>query len=355
MYLTKIIAQLLFTVFLSSTIIMYPMKRSIASIHGVVLSQDLLDAVDAGQLSSIQSLQTGGHITDEQLIDCFFRAAQLGHIDILNYIAQKVGVSCLKADCAPYVALQSAAKDGRIETIKCILGLGITYVHDTLITAIDNGHADIVQEFINYGANVNGAHYHIKPSSVLGYALQKNNVNVLQTLLENGAKIHKKELHTIFERYDVNQAARDMISLYFPYLNDPFIYTEKTHYTILGVSKDVSASIIKQAYYALARLYHPDRGGTKINTEIFKLINNAYECLSDPSKKRLYDLNHSCCCVSFQEDVFLPACQVCRKDCFTVRVKSYPHSCCDNSMVLCDYCEKQYAQVSKAYLYCCDK
>ncbi len=360
MHLIKTIAQSLLAVLISSTIIIYPMKRSRDSMeHNVVyhdsLSQALIDAACDGQLNLIQSLETKHHIANEQFMTCFFYAAESGHIGILDYIAQKVGVSCLKADSAPYVALQSAAKYGRIEVIKFILELGIHYVNDPLITAIDNGHADIVQELIKNGANINGDHYHIKPSSTLGYAVQKNYLDVIKTLLKHGARIHKNEWEAIQTTHRIDPNVHFIISYYFPYLNEPFVSLEKTYYAILGIPKNASASVIKQAYYALAKQYHPDRGGTTVNTEIFKVINNAYECLSDPSKKRLYDLNCSCCCSSSEEHMLLPACQACRKDCFVVTLKSYPHPCCDNSTVLCDYCEKRHAQASKDYLHCCDK
>jgi molecular chaperone DnaJ len=63
-------------------------------------------------------------------------------------------------------------------------------------------------------------------------------------------------------------------------------------YDILGVSRGASDDEIKQAYRALARRFHPDvvRDGNKTDVETkFKEINQAYEILSDPSKREQYD------------------------------------------------------------------
>ncbi|MCU0428694.1 MAG: DnaJ domain-containing protein [Cytophagaceae bacterium] len=64
----------------------------------------------------------------------------------------------------------------------------------------------------------------------------------------------------------------------------------KDHYTVLGVSRYASAEEIKKAYKKLARDFHPDRHpGNSYYEEQFKLINEAYHILSDPSKKESYD------------------------------------------------------------------
>ena len=64
----------------------------------------------------------------------------------------------------------------------------------------------------------------------------------------------------------------------------------KDLYKILGVSRTASDKDIKQAYRKLARQYHPDvNPGNKSAEEKFKEINNAYEILSDPEKRKKYD------------------------------------------------------------------
>jgi len=64
----------------------------------------------------------------------------------------------------------------------------------------------------------------------------------------------------------------------------------KDYYKILGVDRNASAKTIKQAYRKLARQYHPDvNPGDKVAEERFKEINEAYEVLSDPEKRKKYD------------------------------------------------------------------
>lgn len=64
----------------------------------------------------------------------------------------------------------------------------------------------------------------------------------------------------------------------------------RNYYEILGITKNASSEEIKKAYRTLARRYHPDRNpGNKAAEEKFKDINEAYEVLSDSSKRSQYD------------------------------------------------------------------
>lgn len=66
--------------------------------------------------------------------------------------------------------------------------------------------------------------------------------------------------------------------------------SQRDYYEVLGVSRNASTDEIKQAYRRLAIQHHPDKNpGNKHAEEKFKVINEAYEVLSNPQKKTLYD------------------------------------------------------------------
>jgi DnaJ-class molecular chaperone len=66
--------------------------------------------------------------------------------------------------------------------------------------------------------------------------------------------------------------------------------TTKDHYQTLGIKRNASAKEIKSAFRSLARKYHPDtNAGDSAAEDRFKDINEAYEVLSDPAERKLYD------------------------------------------------------------------
>ncbi len=63
----------------------------------------------------------------------------------------------------------------------------------------------------------------------------------------------------------------------------------RDYYEILGVKRGVSQNEVQRAYRKLARKYHPDVSKASNAEDKFKELNEAYEVLKDPEKRKMYD------------------------------------------------------------------
>lgn len=64
----------------------------------------------------------------------------------------------------------------------------------------------------------------------------------------------------------------------------------KDYYNVLGVNRQATADELKKAFRKLAMKFHPDKNpGNKAAEEKFKEVNEAYDTLSDPKKRQMYD------------------------------------------------------------------
>ncbi|XP_012839944.1 PREDICTED: dnaJ homolog subfamily B member 6-like [Erythranthe guttata] len=63
------------------------------------------------------------------------------------------------------------------------------------------------------------------------------------------------------------------------------------YYNILKVNRNASDEDLKKAYRRLAMIWHPDKNANKQEAQAkFKQISEAYDVLSDPQKRQIYDL-----------------------------------------------------------------
>lgn len=64
---------------------------------------------------------------------------------------------------------------------------------------------------------------------------------------------------------------------------------ETKFYDILEVKPDASDSDLKKSFRKMALIYHPDKNSSPEASEKFKEISLAYEVLSNPEKRQIYD------------------------------------------------------------------
>ncbi|MDM7913541.1 MAG: DnaJ domain-containing protein [Methanotrichaceae archaeon] len=64
----------------------------------------------------------------------------------------------------------------------------------------------------------------------------------------------------------------------------------RDYYEILGLDSNATSEDIKRAYRELVKKYHPDANRSAMSEELFKLISEAYDVLSDDARRRQYDL-----------------------------------------------------------------
>jgi len=68
------------------------------------------------------------------------------------------------------------------------------------------------------------------------------------------------------------------------------VLRKRSHYDVLGLTPKATQVDVKDAYYKLSKIYHPDKNkGSSDAAEKFRLVNSAYEILGNYKLRRLYD------------------------------------------------------------------
>ncbi len=80
------------------------------------------------------------------------------------------------------------------------------------------------------------------------------------------------------------------------------IWFRWNYYQVLGVNRNATAEEIRKAFRKLAFKYHPDRNHEVGAEEKFKEANKAYEVLSNPEKRAVYDAQQ----VSYAQATYKP-------------------------------------------------
>jgi len=70
-------------------------------------------------------------------------------------------------------------------------------------------------------------------------------------------------------------------------------FDDGSHYQILDVDETCSTKCVRTAFRNLARLLHPDKSQIEGTTQAFMRLQDAYEVLTDPTKRREYDLERA--------------------------------------------------------------
>ena len=74
-------------------------------------------------------------------------------------------------------------------------------------------------------------------------------------------------------------------------MTEPKTAQPAEHYAALGLSSDASLAEIKKAFRQKASQYHPDRNTAENAAALFRAVQEAYEVLSDATRRQAYDDN----------------------------------------------------------------
>ena len=209
--------------------------------------------------------------------------------------------------------LYIAAKHGQFEIVKFLIQNGADINAKTnngrsvLYIAAYSGNVEIVKFLHQNGADINAKHNHRDGWSPLHCAAYQGHLEVVKYLVQNGALLNSKDKKNKtpldyaisnckddIVKYLKNAGAEEKVEKE-ANISSSNDFMAADYYSILGVQKGtwlITENLkreMKRTYNKLALKYHPDKNKSEDATEKFKRIKNAFEVLSDPRKKRVYD------------------------------------------------------------------
>ena len=168
-----------------------------------------------------------------------------------------------------------------------------------LYMACDDGKFELVKYLLQNGAEINEKNG-LNDWSSLHNAVVWGRLDIVKILHQNGADINTKsidgksplDLAYIFGHLDISKYLKKAKKE--GNISSSNDIMEEDYYSILGVEKVTPLTEelkreLKRAYQKLALKFHPDKNLDADAEEKFKKIKTAYEVLTDPQKKKVYD------------------------------------------------------------------
>jgi ankyrin repeat protein len=155
----------------------------------------LYAAAHNGRLTIVQMLLKHGadiNNRDEDGNSALITAADTGHVDVVCWLMQNIKHINTKPNIANDTPLNVAARDGSIETVRCLLENGFPAnepedVTSSLAVAVEKGNLEVVKLLLKFGAEVNRKDK--DGTTQLHKAVEKGNFKIVQVLIQHGADL----------------------------------------------------------------------------------------------------------------------------------------------------------------------
>ena len=281
----------------------------------------LFDAIGKGNLRDVKyCLQNGANINGSMARGQFgnyrkllqtplHAAVSCRNLEIMKILLQN-GADVNATDEDGFTPIHIAAYNGNLQMVKTLLQSGSdiqldkkdnTNGRSALHVAVYDGNLEIVKVLVQKGANINAKDD--DGFSPLHIAVYIENLKILKILIQSGAQLNAKDKKNktpldyarMWNIYDILKYLNNLTKAENEAnISSANVIMDGDYYSILGVRKgarlnDELKLEMKRVYKRLALEYHPDKNESADAIEKFKKIKKAYEVLTDPQKKKVYD------------------------------------------------------------------